>query len=84
MVAEEVGREALVELRLAGVLYLIVGDEGEGIHRCRIHVDVYPKSYGDIVFRALQRAVVIAEREEEEEEAAVRGKGMREGAEAGS
>ena len=74
--AEEVGREALVELRLAGVLYLIVGDEGEGIHRCRIHVDVYPKSYRDIVFHALQRAAIIAEREEEEE-AAVQGKGVR-------
>ena len=28
--AAEVGREELVELRLAGVLYLIVEDEGEG------------------------------------------------------
>ena len=80
--AAEVGREALVELRFSGVLYLIVGDEGEGIHRCRIHADVYPKSYGDILFRALQRDAVIAEREEEKEEAAVRGKGVREGAEA--
>ena len=63
---------------------MIVRDEDEGIHRCRIRVDVHPKSYGDIVCRALQRAAVIVAREEEdeEEEAAVRGKGAREGAEA--
>ena len=63
----------------------IVGDKGEGICRCRIRVDVHPKLCGDIVCRALQRAVVIAARDKEEEEGAgVRGKGAREGAEAGA
>ena len=81
-VAAEVERASLVDLRLAGGFYLIIRDEGEGIHCCRIHADIYPKLYGDIVFRALQRAAVIAKREEEEEEAAVRGKGVSEGAEA--
>ena len=85
MVPAEVGREALVELRSAGGLDLITRDEGEGISRCRIRVDVHPKSYRDIVCCALQRAAVIAAREEEdEEEAAVRGKGAREGAESGA
>ena len=48
-VAAEVGRVALVELRSAGGLDSIVEDEGEGIRRCRVRVDVHPKSYGDIV-----------------------------------
>ena len=63
---------------------MIVRDKDEGIHRCRIRVDVHPKSYGDIACRALQRAAIIAAREEEDEdeEAAVRCKGAREGAEA--
>ena len=62
---------------------MIVGDEGEGIHRFRIHVNVHPKSYRDIVCRALHREAFIAEREEEgeEEESAVQDKGSREGAE---
>ena len=64
---------------------LVVGGEGEGIRCCRIRVNVHPKSYGDIVCRALQRAAVVAAREEEDEEkAAVQGKGAREGAESGA
>ena len=47
--AAEVGRTDLVELRLTGGLDLIVGDKGEGICRCRIRVDIHPKSYGDII-----------------------------------
>ena len=62
--AAEVGRAALVELRSEVVLDLIVGDEGEGIRRYRICVDVHPKSYGDILCRTIQRAAVIAAREE--------------------
>ena len=58
------GRAALVELRLTGGLDLIVGDKGEGICRCRIRVDIHPKSYGDILCRIIQRAAVIAAREE--------------------
>ena len=61
--AAEVGRAALVELRSAVGLDLIVGDEGEGIRHYRIRVD-HPKSYGDILCRTIQRAAVIAAREE--------------------
>ena len=64
VVAAEVGRAALVELRSAVGLDLIVGDEGEGIRRCRIRVDIHPNSYGDILCRTIQRAAVIAAREE--------------------
>ena len=82
--AAEVGRAALVELRLAGGLDFIVRDEDELIRRCRIRVDVHPKSYGDIVCSALQSSAVIAAREDEDEdeEAAVQGNGARDGAEA--
>ena len=66
--AAEVVRAALVELMLAVGLYLIVEDEGEGIHRCRICVDVHPKSYGYIVCCALQRAAFTTAREEEDED----------------
>ena len=65
VVAAEVGRVALVDLRLAGGLDLIVGDEGEGICRCRIRIDVHPKLYGYILCCALQRYVFIAARETE-------------------
>ena len=62
--AAEVGRSALVELRSAVGLDLIVGDEGEGIRHYRIRVDVHLKLYGDILCRTIQRAAVIAAMEE--------------------
>ena len=62
----EVRRAALVELRSEGGLDFIVRDESEGIHRCRIRVDVHTESYEDIVCHALQRATVIAARKEED------------------
>ena len=55
-VAAEVERASLVDLRLAGGFYLIIRDEGEGIHCCRIQVAIHSKLYGDIICRALQRA----------------------------
>ena len=46
-------------------MYWIVGDKGEVIRRCKTLCNVHPKSYGNIVFRSLQSAAVIAAREEE-------------------
>ena len=63
MVVAELERGPLVELRSVVGLDLILGDQGEGIRCCRICTNVHPKSYGDIVYRALQRDAIIEARE---------------------